>query len=308
MNEEITQRPEVRNQDKGPLQKERFRESSAKAQQVQFNMGKGIACPHCGTMNDAEAKYCASCGKLLHIDKCPNCGSDIDPEADFCEVCHHYIRPDVCSFCGAPFNESDPFCPECGAPRGGIVCPNCHTLNDFAFCKQCGQPLTDNAQQMMKKLQAVPEYKELIQLAREYNELQMQLPITSERDAVRNQLGQQIRERVLRLLEQDKGVEHPVIPSPKHERVTKETLDANKKRKLEQLTELLDRMALPPSTSPAKVRNYAMAQKPVGVRLAWKCNYKQALHSSPCGCAKPQMGGKWIVLGHNSNQEIKDDK
>jgi hypothetical protein len=51
-----------------------------------------------------------------------------------------------------------------------------------------------------------------------------------------------------------------------------------------------------------------MAQKPVGVRLAWKCNYKQALHSSPCGCAKPQMGGQWVILGHNTKQEIKDDK
>jgi hypothetical protein len=67
-------------------------------------------------------------------------------------------------------------------------------------------------------------------------------------------------------------------------------------------------MATPPMPSPAKVRNFAMAQKPVGVRLGWQCNYKHALHSSPCGCAKPQLGGKWVILGHNSNQVIKDDK
>ena len=77
--------------------------------------------------------------------------------------------------------------------------------------------------------------------------------------------------------------------------------------KLEQLTEMLDRLALPPSPSPAIVRNYAMACKPQGVRLAWECNFKHALHSSPCGCAKPQMGGKWIILGKGTRKEIKDD-
>ena len=93
-----------------------------------------------------------------------------------------------------------------------------------------------------------------------------------------------------------------------YKRVTKEELNESKQRKLDQLAELLSRMSIPPSPSPAKVRNYAMAQKPAGVRLAWKCNYKNALHSSPCGCAKPQMGGTWVILGHNSKQEIKDDK
>lgn len=306
MNEEITQRPGMQQREMGPL--ERTQDEPQMAMQTQVNMAGGVACPKCGTPNEPGAKYCASCGALLRTDLCPNCGSPIDPEADFCEVCHHYIRPDVCSFCGASFNENDPFCPECGSPRGGIICPTCHTLNDFAFCKQCGQPLTEGAKQMIKELKAMPEYKELVQLAHEYNELQMQLPLSSERDIMRDKASQLLRERVLLLLAQDKGVENPVVPEPKQTRLPKEDLDAMKSRKLEQLTELLDRMAAPPSPSPAKVRNYAMAQKPIGVRLAWKCNYKQALHSSPCGCAKPQMGGKWIILGHNSNQEIKDDK
>ena len=74
------------------------------------------------------------------------------------------------------------------------------------------------------------------------------------------------------------------------------------------LSAILDKLAVPACPSPAKARNFAMASKPVGVRLAWVCNYKHAMHSSPCGCAKPQMGGKWVVLGSNSNVEIKDDK
>jgi hypothetical protein len=51
-----------------------------------------------------------------------------------------------------------------------------------------------------------------------------------------------------------------------------------------------------------------MACRPQGVRLAWECNFKHALHSSPCGCAKPQLGGKWIILGKDIKKEIKDDK
>ena len=276
--------------------------------QAQVNYAQGIPCPKCGAMNDADAVYCASCGAFLHMGTCPNCGAEIDPEADFCEACRHYIRTDVCSFCGAYFDEQSTYCPECGLPRGGIVCPTCHTLNDFSFCKQCGQPLTDEAKGIMNQMRQMPEYKELMALAHEYNDLQMQLPYETEKDKERGEAMQSLRERVLKLLAQDQGQDLPVVPTPKRQRVTKEELKENKNRKLEQIAELLDRLAIPESPSPAKVRNYAMAQKPAGVRLAWVCNYKNALHSSPCGCAKPQMGGKWVILGHNSKQEIKDDK
>jgi hypothetical protein len=111
---------------------------------------------------------------------------------------------------------------------------------------------------------------------------------------------------VLKLLAQDKGSTTPVVEKPS-KRVSKEELDAKKKVRVDRLTELLEKMAQAPQPQPAKVRNYAMACKPQGVRLAWECNFKHALHSSPCGCAKPQMGGKWIILGKNSRQEIKDD-
>ena len=278
------------------------------AVKMQARQAAGVPCPHCGTVNEPEAQFCASCGAPLHGATCPNCGSDIDEDADFCEVCHHYIRHDVCSFCGAQISEQDGYCPQCGSPRGGIVCPNCHTLNDFSFCKQCGRPLTQEARQLLQKMKQMPEYLELQALAREYNELQMELPYLSERDRIRDVASQKLRERVLMLLAKDAGAENPVIPPLKQTRKTKEELEQSKQRRIEQITELLERMATPPSPSPAKARNYAMAQKPISGRLAWKCNYKNALHSSPCGCAKPQLGGKWVILGHNSNQVIKDDK
>ena len=159
----------------------------------------------------------------------------------------------------------------------------------------------------MTQLRQQPNYRELVLVAREYNELQMQLPYSNEADMKHDQASMELRERVLKLLAQDEGVETPVITKPKLQRVSKKELDAKKEEKLREISRLLDQMAIPPTFSPAKVRNFAMAQKPAGVKLAWKCNYKNALHSSPCGCAKPQLGGKWIVLGHNSKDVIKDD-
>jgi hypothetical protein len=161
---------------------------------------------------------------------------------------------------------------------------------------------------MMQEIQQMPDYKELVQLAKEYDELTLENPYESERDVKRDMALQQLRERVLKLLAQDEGVASPDIPQLKSKRMSKEELKAKKDEKLARLSELLDKMQIPPSPSPAHVRNYAMAQKPAGVRLAWVCNWKHAMHSSPCGCAKPQLGGKWIILGRGCKKEIKDDK
>lgn len=276
--------------------------------QAAVQTAEGIACPFCGTVNEPGAVFCLSCGKPLRMGACPNCGSEMEPDADFCEVCHHYIKTDVCSFCGAPLNGNEAYCSECGSPRGGIVCPTCHTLNDFAFCKQCGRPLTDEARQLAEEMSQRPEFQELVHLAREYEQLQLQVPYMSERDVVRDQMNQKLRERVLSLLAKDRGEAVETVKPIVSKRLSKEELGRQKNERLELLTRLLDAMALPPMPSPVKARNYAMAQKPLGVRLAWVCNYKHAIHSSPCGCAKPHMGGKWIVLGKNTKQEIKDDK
>jgi hypothetical protein len=188
------------------------------------------------------------------------------------------------------------------------VCPTCHTLNEFSFCKRCGTALTEEAKMMVKELQLNPDYQDLMEIVKDYAKLENALPYSSERDIVREQMNNKLRERVLTLLAKDEGVENPVIPKIESKRMTKEELEEQKVAKARMLSAILDRLAVPATPSPAKARNYAMASKPVGVRLAWVCNFKHALHSSPCGCAKPQLGGKWIVLGSNSNAEIKDDK
>ena len=288
------------------LQKTQEQPEEQSNQQVQQQAATAIQCPHCGATNDFEAMFCASCGKPLHAMACPHCGSEIDPDADYCEACHRYIRPEICSFCGAHIGENVAYCPECGSPRGGIVCPVCRTLNNFAFCKQCGTALTEDAKQLMKELQKNPDYIELLQVASEYSSLDDMIPTTSERDAVRDQINAQLRERVLRLLAEDKGETLKEPPTPS-KRMTKEELATAKIEKIKSLSAILDKLAVPQSASPVMARNYAMASRPTGVRLAWVCNYKHAMHSSPCGCAKPQLGGKWVIFGKNTKEEIKDD-
>ena len=277
-------------------------------QQTQQRQAAGKKCPFCGAINDPEAMFCAQCGQPISKATCPHCGAEIDPDADFCEVCHHYIRKDVCSYCGAHLEGSEAYCPECGSPRGGMVCPTCHTLNDFAFCKKCGTALTKEARQLVRQLQMNPDYQQLLEIVRDYSKLENALPYNSERDILKEQANAKLRERVLSLLQKDEGVELPIIPPVESKRMTREELEEIKAVKIKMLSTILDKLAVPPTTSPVQARNFAMASKPVGVRLAWVCNYKHAMHSSPCGCAKPHLGGKWVVLGKNSTEEIKDDK
>lgn len=310
MNEETTYRPQAA-QGSGELlmQKELSpaqEPDALHATVAQAAQAQGMVCPYCNTINDADATFCANCGKPLQLGVCPNCGCEIDMEADFCEVCHHYIKNDACSFCGAVLSPDDVFCPECGNPRGGIVCPNCNTLNDFSFCKQCGTPLTEEARMMVEAFKHQPEYQRLKEAAAELDELNMELPYYTERDVVRDQMNAKLRERILTLLAKDRGVLKPVIPPVQKKRLSKEELEKRREELQQQLSAILDRIATPEMPSPVKARNYAMAQKPIGVRLAWLCNYKHAMHSSPCGCAKPQMGGKWVILG--KKQEVKDDQ
>jgi len=276
-------------------------------QQMQMRAAHGVKCPHCGTVNDQEALYCASCGQPIGKTSCPNCGADVDPDADFCESCRRYIKTDVCSFCGARLSSRDAFCPECGSPKGGIVCPVCHTLNDFSFCKQCGTALTDDARQLMERMHEMPEFKEMQKLALDIQQLEQTIPYRSEREVLKDQRNIQLRERVLRLLAEDRGIANPVIPEAENRRLSMEEYEAKKRERLNQIASLLDRMAQKPQPKAAQVRNYAMACRPQGVRLAWECNFKHALHSSPCGCAKPQLGGKWIILGKDVKKEINDD-
>ncbi len=238
---------------------------------------------------------------------CPICGASMDGDADYCESCQNYVRKDICSYCGALLDDSASYCSECGCPREGITCPYCNKVNNFSFCRQCGMPLTDDARLLFESKHADSDYKELGLLIRGLVDLENIIPYESENDVVKDKDTEKLRIRVLELLAKDKGITEPLIEKRVSRRMTKEEVNKRKKSQLSQMTEVLERMALKPIPSPVKARNFVMATKPMGVKVAWKCNYKQALHSSPCGCAKPHLGGKWVVLGYNNTEQIKDD-
>lgn len=229
---------------------------------------------------------------------CPVCGSVLPAGADYCENCRKYIKHDVCSFCGAPFEGDGAYCPECGSPRGGIVCPECHTLNEFAFCKKCGYPLTAEAKEQMEYLHHTPEFKRLQQLTTEMSRLDNIEPFSCDADQDSYKANEQLRQRVLKMLADDKGESAPMVTPLMSERMTETQLETKKIDLARMITEALSEMSTKPQPSPVKARNYAMAMKPAGVRLAWVCNYKHAMHSGPCGCAKPQLGGRWVIQGH----------
>ena len=301
-----TIRPQEMIREKQAVLEEDIQQPVLQQQQQQQQAG-GKICPFCGAVNEPEAMFCAQCGHPISKSSCPFCGAEVDPDADFCEACHRYIRKDICSYCGAKLKGNEAYCPECGSPRGGLVCPTCHTMNDFAFCKQCGTPLTEDAMMLMEQVREMPEYVEMKKLADDLQEMDLMIPYASEREKFQEDERSKLRERVLTLLAQDRGTPNPIIPELENKRLSKEEYDQKKQEYLEKISNLLDKLAQQPQPRPAQVRNYAMACRPQGVRLAWQCNYKHALHSSPCGCAKPQMGGKWVVLGKNSRKEIKDD-
>jgi len=247
--------------------------------------------------------------KEAHGGVCPICGVTVDEGADYCESCHNYINPDVCSFCGTRVDAASAYCPECGSPKAGIECPVCKTMNHFAFCKQCGTPLTHEAMAMARKYRQGPLYDEIVDNARELARLERVLPYTSSQDVEDDNATERLRKRVLELLARDRGVEPAVVLEQKSGRMTAEEHEKRKAEIMDKLSGLLSQMDVEPDVSPVKARNYVMACRPAGLRVAWLCNYKHAMHSSPCGCAKPQMGGKWIVLGkNNSMEQIKDDK
>lgn len=238
---------------------------------------------------------------------CPNCGAPLPEEADYCESCHRYIKSDTCSFCGAHLQGEEAYCPECGNPRGGIVCPRCNTMNEFAFCKQCGKPLTEDAKMLFERVRMMPEYQQMQAIAEQLSNLDKMVPLSSEAEILHEEANKALRERVLTLLAQDRGEKTPDIPDLKSKRITEEEYKIRKNNLAEQLMEALEAMQTRPMESPVEARNYTMAMKPAGLRLAWKCNYKNAIHSGPCGCAKPHLGGRWIILGKNSKSKMVDD-
>lgn len=234
---------------------------------------------------------------------CPHCGATVPEGCDFCEICHRYIKKDVCPFCGASIRPGDKFCQECGSMIGMVECPVCHTQNEFSFCKKCGSPITEQAFKLMETIRKDPEYQQLAQLTAELERLNNLIPVDTPAEREREAANNNLKLSMLSLLaeEEDRHL------SPEEEQSTQsmseEKIAERKAAVTESITAMLKKMQLKQTPSPVMARNYAMATKPIGVRTAWVCNYKHAMHSSPCACGKPQLGGKWVILGASNKKD-----
>lgn len=280
-------------------------EKEQEKQQERPAIHGGVRCPHCGELNEPGALFCENCGSAIESGKCPSCGSPLPAGADFCEKCKSYVAKDKCSFCGVSMSPEDAFCPECGAPRQGIVCPVCHTHNMFSFCSVCGTPLTEMASRQMSLVQQEPHYARMNQISSDLRKLLHVIPVTTSGQVEKEKRNEDLRNRILSLLNQKSSVLHNNVPGAGLDKLALKDLIALKRKELQ---EILEETKVQPQASPAMARNYAMAHRPVGSSLGWKCNFKHAIHTGPFGCACPQMGGKWVVLDGLTETQVLDDK
>lgn len=104
-------------------------------------------CPHCGTLNRAQARLCKRCSAPLAAGaggRCARCHYQTEPGARFCRNCGA-PQPRPCLQCGTLIRPGANFCLSCGARAPGVEppCPRCGTPNrpGARFCRQCRTPL-----------------------------------------------------------------------------------------------------------------------------------------------------------------------
>ena len=107
-------------------------------------MNPASACPSCGHMNPAGAKFCQECGaKLEQHTTCPKCGHENPAGAKFCQECGAKLEQHTtCPKCGHENPAGAKFCQECGAKLSAAPthCPNCGSElpAGIKFCPNCG--------------------------------------------------------------------------------------------------------------------------------------------------------------------------
>lgn len=84
--------------------------------QGQPQQSAGTACPSCGHINPAGAKFCQECGTKLEAGiRCPSCGHINPAGAKFCQECGAKLGGAThCPNCGTELEPGAKFCPECG--------------------------------------------------------------------------------------------------------------------------------------------------------------------------------------------------
>jgi len=273
-------------------------------------------CSNCKTINEESAKFCRECGEQLDASFCPNCKAKTIPGGDICEICGEWLLPGQCRFCYSSITGSEEYCPECGNPTSGFTCPTCGTHGYFDFCKKCNTPLSESAVLALQQAQQNPEMLQLASLAKELEMLKKQtVEQTSLQKNMQETDSRESKEKaakraILLELEALKNSSAKSKPNPKPIPLPKPLFSEEDKKRLElsfqrkkdleiKEKELLNRIneksANQTFDTPQKARCYFSATKPAG-NLIWECNYVHYQHQSSHECARPDLGGKWIIV------------
>lgn len=203
--------------------------------------------------------------------------------AHFHRLSYQASISNCCSFCGNYIDPEDKFCCECGNPVGGIVCPNCSTLNHGSFCLRCNSPLDDIAKEELKKAQKDPKFIKIQEIAAEIEELESNFEEPIAHKETSNGVSVQSGKISLNI-----------------KTVSEKDAERAYKEKVEELNELMRQLIPEPGSTPQMQRNYYSARRlPVVTKtqkkipLCWVCNLCGFRHNHPQECAQPDLGGTW---------------
>ncbi|MCR6722075.1 MAG: zinc ribbon domain-containing protein [Chitinophagaceae bacterium] len=266
-----------------------------------------------------QLKQAAKPGKSMeheHLsgEACPSCNAPTKPGADICEACGTWLLQGKCRFCYAPFKSGQKFCGSCGNPPEGTNCKSCGTFTQFDFCPRCESPVSRRAAPFLEQLLANPELKKMQQ---EIQELPSTPSPQSDVVAKNNIDIQNELEKYFAKLEQ----KQPGKPASSSFEITNENRDfsqelqnseesmvqqiaqlskENREIALQKIRELQDRAF----SSNQEARLFYMSIKHAFPKLrlnvcdsflGWQCVFTKSIHTDgPSGCARPEMGGRWI--------------
>lgn len=248
---------------------------------------------------------------------CPFCGSAVEPDYEICPVCGHKLV-EYCTFCGANMLPTDIDCPECGMPSDGITCPDCGTLNFRSFCRQCNRPLSRAARKAVEKAKADPKVQEAVAILAKMAELEAEMQnATDDDEGVTDNTPHEPTEKELRLRELMgkvgfKPSEKPKAQPKQSSSRSREEIQAEYQRMVEEANKVLESMVPPAGSTPQEQRNYSTARKVAIMetykekvtvsyvsqqieRMGWVCNRCQVFHRGPEECIVREYGGYWTT-------------
>lgn len=248
---------------------------------------------------------------------CPYCGATVEADYEICPACGHRLV-EYCTFCGANMLPTDIDCPECGMPSDGITCPDCGTLNFRSFCRKCDRPLSRAARKAVEKAKADPKVQEAVAILAKMAELEAEMQnATDDDEGVTDDTPHEPTEKELRLRQLMgkvgfKPSEKPKAQPKQSSSRSREEIQAEYQRMVEEANKVLESMVPPAGSTPQEQRNYSTARKVAVMetykekvtvsyisqqieRMGWVCNRCQVFHRSPEECLVREYGGYWTT-------------